>query len=93
MASAAITGDLRRTTFVVDTQEELDAIAAAIPKTFAANMAKKVDKFQGTISDQLQTIHDMEKLELATKGKVIVYRFKQNSSQKGKEKCKLYNMV
>ena len=39
MKSAAITGDLRRTTFTVKTQEELDAIAAAVPKAFGDNIA------------------------------------------------------
>ena len=51
-----------------------------------------MDKFEGTIPEQLETIHKMDRLELNTQGKAIVYRFKKNSSQKGRDTCKLYNM-
>eukprot|EP00957_Ditylum_brightwellii_P135322 10318821-Ditylum_brightwellii.AAC.1 len=82
MRAASILGDLRRATFYVKTQDELDHIARNLEKAFPDNYKKKIDKWKGNCIDQLHEIAKLESVTLKSGSSVTIYRFKANSSQK-----------
>uniref|UniRef100_A0A7S1ZSV4 Uncharacterized protein n=1 Tax=Ditylum brightwellii TaxID=49249 RepID=A0A7S1ZSV4_9STRA len=92
MRAASILGDLRRATFYVKTQDELDHIARNLENAFPDNYKKKIDKWKGNCIDQLHEIAKLESVTLKSGSSVTIYRFKANSSQKEKSVKSVYNL-
>lgn len=78
-------GDLQRGTLLVDTPEQLDAIKQCIKKQNGENLQRDIEK-RGNLAIMLNEISQCTRIPLAdADGKVIeviVYRVKDNSSQK-----------